>query len=154
MKYPSQWIKAGVFLAALLVASCATYTSLYFTDRGGLSLEGYDPVAYFLDGEPVVGDPQYRFKWMGTTWQFKSEEHLELFEADPVKFAPQYGGYCAWAAARSNLAEVDPEVWAIVDDKLYLNRNKGIQKDWEANMDEYINLADNYWPNLRAGLQP
>ena len=144
----------GLLLAGLSLTSCVTYSSLYFADHEGLSIDGYDPVSYFSDGEPAVGDSRFRYDWTGTTWQFKSQENLDLFKAEPDRYAPQYGGYCAWAAARNKLAPVNPEIWTIVDGKLYLNRNEKVQKEWEANRERDIELADRYWPELRTGLQP
>ncbi len=91
---------------------------------------------------------------MSTTWQFKSQEHLDIFKADPERYAPQYGGYCAWAVARNKLIRVNPELWAIVDGKLYLNYSKKVQRDWEANRQKDIELAGEYWPGLRVELQP
>lgn len=90
---------------------------------------------------------------MGATWQFKSQEHLDLFRADPQKFAPQYGGYCAWAVSRNRLVEIDPKAWAIADGKLYLNFSDKVQNDWESDREENIRLADENWPDLSADLE-
>ena len=84
----------------------------------GVALKGYDPVAYFTDGEATEGSAAYRHEWQGATYRFASAANLELFTADPAKYAPQYGGYCSIAIAQNAIADIDPERWAIVDGKL------------------------------------
>ena len=98
----------------------------------GAAIEGYDPVAYFEQGRPVEGDGDYSHEWMGATWYFASAANRDLFAADPEKYAPQYGGYCAWAVANGYTAEIDPQAWAVVDDKLYLNYSPDVQTQWQA----------------------
>ena len=136
------------------VTSCASYSSRYYKGTEDLALEGYDPVAYFTEQSPSPGDPRYRYDWQGATWQFASQEHLDLFRADPERYAPQYGGYCAWGVANNRLIQVDPEVWSVVDGNLYLNFNRKVQEDWVANQEEYLRQAESNWPGLRAGLEP
>jgi len=88
----------------------------------GLAIKGYDPVAYHKEGKPVKGSNKFELKWKDATWRFASTEHRDLFRADPEKYAPRYGGYCAWAVAQGTTASVDPKnAWKIVDGKLYLN---------------------------------
>lgn len=96
----------------------------------GTAIEGYDPVAYFNDDHPVEGDSDYLYEWMGATWYFASAENRDLFVADPEKYAPQYGGYCAWAVSQGYTAKIDPQAWTIVDDKLYLNYSKEVRTQW------------------------
>jgi hypothetical protein len=117
---------------------------------GGVAIEGYDPVAYFEDGKPVEGSKDFTFEWMEATWRFASAEHRDLFAADPEKYAPQYGGYCAYAVSQGSTAGIDPEAWSIVDGKLYLNYNQKIQKKWEADRDAFIEAADENWPKIQA----
>jgi len=143
-----------LFSVGALVTSCASYSSRYYKSSEDLALEGYDPVAYFTEGSPSRGDPQYRLEWMGATWQFTSREHLGLFRADPERYAPQFGGYCAWGIAKDRLIKVDPEVWSIVNGNLYLNFNAKIQEDWFANQKEYLREAQANWPGLSAELEP
>ncbi|MDY7094952.1 MAG: YHS domain-containing (seleno)protein [Acidobacteriota bacterium] len=115
---------------------------------GDVAIEGYDAVAYFEDDKPVEGSKDFTFEWMDATWRFASAEHRDLFEADPEKYAPQYGGYCAYAVSQGSTAGIDPEAWSIVDGKLYLNYNQKIQKKWEADRDAFIEAADENWPKL------
>ena len=118
----------------------------------GTAIEGYDPVAYFEEGRPVEGDSDYAHEWMGATWYFASAENRDKFVADPEKYAPQYGGYCAWAVANGYTAEIDPQAWAVVDDKLYLNYSLDVQKQWQQDVPGHITKADANWPDIRAGL--
>jgi YHS domain-containing protein len=115
-----------------------------------LKLKGYDPVAYFTAGKPVKGDAKFEFKWMGATYRFSSQENLEQFKKAPEKYAPQYGSYCAYAVSQGYTASVDPEAFDIVNDKLYLNYSKSVQKKWREKRDDYIAAADKNWPELEA----
>ncbi|MCI0691339.1 YHS domain-containing protein [candidate division KSB1 bacterium] len=120
-----------------------------FTDEK-LIIKGYDPVAYFIAGKPVKGRKDFAHQWMGATFRFSSKENLELFKKAPEKYAPQYGGYCSYAVSQGYTAPVDPEAWAIVNGKLYLNYSKSVQKKWREKRDEYIAAADKNWPELKA----
>jgi len=115
---------------------------------GGVAIEGYDPVAYFTDGRPVEGKKGFETEWNGATWRFASAEHRDLFAADPGKYAPQYGGYCAWAVSQGYTAGIDPEAWKIHDGKLYLNYDKSVQEKWLADMENLIAKGDANWPKL------
>ena len=119
--------------------------------RDGLAIGGTDPVAYFTQGEPVAGSPEFQWEWHGATWQFASSEHRDLFQADPEAYAPQYGGWCAWAAANGEAASTVPEAWKIVDDRLYLNYSKWIQWRWERDIPGKIEAADAHWPDIFGG---
>lgn len=119
----------------------------YF-EKGGLAIRGYDPVAYFTDSAPVAGSGEFTHEWGNATWQFASAENRDLFAADPEKYAPQYGGFCAWAVSQGYTADVDPEAWRVVDGKLYLNYSKGVQKRWEKDIPGNINKANNNWPGV------
>jgi YHS domain-containing protein len=114
-----------------------------------LIIKGYDPVAYFTTGKPVKGSKDFEYQWMGATFRFSSKENLELFKKTPGKYAPQYGGYCAYAVSQNYTAPVDPEAWDIVSGKLYLNYSKSVQKKWREKRDEYIAAADKNWPALK-----
>jgi len=118
----------------------------------GTAIEGYDPVAYFAEGRPVEGKSEFAHDWMDATWYFASAEHRDLFAADPEKYAPQYGGYCAWAAAQGYTAKIDPEAWKIVDDRLYLNYSKDVQAQWAQDIPGNIAKGDANWPQIRADL--
>ncbi len=117
----------------------------------GVAIKGYDPVAYFTDAKPVSGSSDHEFEWMGATWRFASAAHRDLFKSTPDKYAPQYGGFCAWAVSQGSTAGIDPAAWKIVNDKLYLNYSLDIQKKWEGDVPGNIAKADVNWPKLRKG---
>lgn len=114
----------------------------------GIAIGGADPVAYFTDDTFVAGSTEHTYEWDGATWQFASAENRDLFAASPEEYAPQYGGYCAWAVGQNALAAIDPNAWSIVDGKLYLNANKRIQNRWSEDIPGNIALADENWPTL------
>jgi YHS domain-containing protein len=123
----------------------------YFTPwNSDLAIRGYDPVAYFKVDQAVKGRSDYEYEWQGATWRFSSQENLDAFKAMPEKYAPQYGGYCAWAVANNKTASVDPTQYAVVDGKLYLNYNKKIQERWLKDIEGFIASADKNWPSLLA----
>ena len=114
----------------------------------GVAVGGYDPVAYFEQGKPVKGDKAITHKHEGATWRFASIENLEAFKADPDAYAPQYGGYCAWAVSQGYTAKGDPHAWKIYDGKLYLNYNKSVQRTWEGKIVRNIQRGDRNWPKV------
>lgn len=120
---------------------------------GGVAIEGTDPVAYFTEGRPVEGSDAFEYEWMDATWRFASAANLEAFKADPEKYAPQYGGYCAWAVAQGYTASIDPEAWRIEGGKLYLNYSKDVQENWEQDVPGNIAKGDANWPDIRADLE-
>lgn len=138
---------AGLFTAALL-AQNAPAKPIFSTKNG--AIKGYDPVAYFTDGQPVKGQPDIVFDWMGARWHFASAEHRDLFSASPEKYAPQYGGYCAYGWADGYAVKIEPEAWAIVEGKLYLNYDLAIQKKWNKKQAEYIKTADQKWAKAQG----
>src|SRR3954451_8385456 len=119
-----------------------------FTHSGATAIRGYDTVAYFKDGKPVKGTPGFSTQWMGATWQFANASNRDAFQQAPEKYAPQFGGYCAWAVGHNYTASTDPEAWKVVDGKLYLNNSKSVQKMWEQNQAKWITEADKNWPGL------
>lgn len=112
------------------------------------AVSGYDTVAYFIKNKPVKGDAKFSTLWQGAEWQFSSQANLDLFKKDPAKYAPQYGGYCAYAVALNKTASADPEVWKIIDGKLYLNYNQDIKAKWDKKTPTYINQANKNWPHV------
>ncbi len=111
------------------------------------ALDGYDTVAYFTEGKPVEGKESISTEYKGATWLFASEDNKAMFLADPEKYAPAYGGHCAWAAGVRKVAPGSPKVWKIVDGRLYLNYDESIQEKWEKDIPGFIEVADEYWPN-------
>lgn len=85
-----------------------------------VAIKGYDPVAYFTESRPMVGDPQYSYEWDGAVYRFTSAEHLELFKSEPDRYLPQYNNFCAASVARGVKVHGDPEHWLVVDGRLYL----------------------------------
>lgn len=142
-------MKTTVFsFIGILVLLLGSATGGFTNEK--LIIKGYDPVAYFTTGKPVKGIKDFEYKWMGGTYRFSSKENLALFKKAPEKYAPQYGGYCAYAVSQGHTAPVDPEAWEIVNGKLYLNYSKSVQKKWREKRDEYIAAADKNWPELKA----
>jgi len=120
-------------------------------NESGAAIRGYDPVAYFTQNEPVEGNPEYTADYRGVQWRFASAENREMFAADPEKYAPQYGGYCAWAVSNNYTASTDPHAWSIKDGKLYLNFSKFVRARWAIDKAGNIAKADANWPGLRDG---
>lgn len=112
----------------------------------GYAVEGHDPVAYFTDSKPTVGKDEFTAEHEGAKYRFASAANRDKFVADPAKFAPQYGGYCAFGAAMARKFPGDPNAWHIADNKLYLNLNKDVQSSWLKDTDGFIRGADNNWP--------
>jgi YHS domain-containing protein len=115
-------------------------------DDAGRALKGYDTVAYFTDGQPRPGSPEFSHQWNGATWLFASAEHRDAFMAEPERYAPQFGGYCAFAVSMDHVQKSDPAIWSIADDKLYLNLGPGAQAKWQANLSANIVRAASNWP--------
>lgn len=114
------------------------------------AIRGTDPVAYFTEGRAAKGSSSFTHKWRGATWHFISAENRDRFAADPERYAPQYGGYCAWAVSQGYTATTDPEAWRIVQGKLYLNFSKSVRRRWEKDIPGNIAKADRNWPGLLA----
>jgi YHS domain-containing protein len=121
-----------------------------FFEKDGVALRGYDPVAYFKDKQPARGSAEHRFEHRGSTFHFSSAANRDAFAADPAKYAPQYGGYCAFGTAGGYKAAIDPTAFTIVDGKLYLNYNAAVQKQWSADIPGFIGKADANWPRVSA----
>jgi len=140
---------ALVFALAAGVAVAPAYADQPPVHTGILSnvaVGGYDPVAYFTDGRPVRGTTQHRITHQGYEYRFASAEHLAAFRANPARYLPQYGGYCAWAVAQGYTAPGNPNNWRIVDGKLYLNYNDEVQQRWERDIPGFIRSANANWP--------
>lgn len=114
--------------------------------KDGAAVKGYDVVAYFTDGKPVKGSPEFSYKWKGANWQFASAEHRAAFMNEPTKYAPKYGGYCAYAVSQGSIVDIDPNQWKIVGGKLYLNANLLAQTLWARDPEGHIKKGDVNWP--------
>ena len=119
-----------------------------FTGWGRFAIRGYDTVAYHLERMPVKGDSDFTAKWNGATWRFKNSENRDRFIADPERWTPRYGGYCAWAVSNNYTASTDPDAWSIVDDRLYLNYSLNVRATWSQDKPGNIRRADANWPSV------
>ena len=125
-----------------------TLKNSLFGGRTDTAINGYDTVAYFTVGKPVKGQDALAIEWMGAKWKFSTQAHLDLFKANPEKYAPQYGGYCAYGVVQDNLVKVEPEQFTIRDGKLYLNYDASVQKKWEQDVPGFIVKANQNWPSV------
>ena len=116
-----------------------------------VAIRGYDTVAYFREGRAVRGDRAFSFRWRGYTWLFTSQEYRDLFAASPVMYAPQYDGYCAWAMTEGRKSLTDPEIWKIVNCRLYLNCSRSSFDRWSRDIPGNIKKADAHWARLAGG---
>ncbi|TXR53758.1 YHS domain-containing (seleno)protein [Reinekea thalattae] len=144
-------IRKTLLLASTLFA-CATRVfavePIFTPWNSDLAIRGYDTVAYFTQNSAVEGLSDFEYQWQGATWRFSNEDHLKLFAENPEKYAPQYGGYCAYAVAKNSTASIDPSQFSIIDGKLYLNYNAKIQQRWQEDIAGFIDQADKNWPGL------
>src|SRR5688572_6266590 len=130
-------LRFALFFAGLLsITPALAQKADVYADRGG-AIRGYDPVGYFTAGRPVKGSPQFSHQWRGATWHFASAENRDRFAAAPEKFAPQYGGYCAYGVAQGYAVSIDPAAWTIVDGKLYLNYSLSVRENWNKDVPGY-----------------
>ncbi len=136
-------ILAVGFIAGPALAGGALNKTLF-----GTALKGYDAVAYHTVGRPVEGSTRFSYRWRGATWHFASVEHRDLFAAEPERYAPAYGGYCAYGMVQGAKIDIDPSAWSIVDGKLYLNVNSQVRLIWNKDVPGYIARANGHWQNL------
>lgn len=138
-------LAASAPLAAIAATRAGAQTApIYANDA--IAVDGSDVVAYFANNGPVQGLAAFSFEWRGAAWHFASKDNLDAFAADPAAYAPQYGGYCAWAVAQGYTAPTTPEAYSIVGGKLYLNYSKSVQRRWERDIPALIKAADANWP--------
>lgn len=140
-------ILASGAAGALVQAAHAAEPAVY-VDVQSLAAGGYDPVSYFGSGGPIVGLTDYQTQWNGATWRFASAESMAKFVADPAAYAPQFGGYCAWAVSQGYIAPGDPKQWAVVEGKLYLNYNARAKELWDADRSAAIERGRGNWPRV------
>ncbi len=119
---------------------------------GDIAIGGTDPVGYFTQSMALRGLPKFSYRWKGAIWHFGSAANRAAFKVNPMRYAPQYGGYSAWQVARGYTARIDPEAWRIVDYKLYLNYSKAVRRKWSSDLSGNITNGDHNWPGIRASL--
>lgn len=138
---------AVLFVAIAIAAPAQAAEPVFSAD--GAAIKGYDPVAYFTEEDAIAGKPEFTHDYMGATWRFASAENRDTFAANPEKYAPQYGGYCAYAVSQGYIAPIDPDAWSVRDGKLYLNYSLPVRIRWSLDKDGYIAAANTNWPGLR-----
>jgi YHS domain-containing protein len=150
------YIRIVFLLSAALAVSAQSQQAIreVFATGANVAIDGYDAVAYRTEAKPMKGSPQHALQWKGATWHFSSEANRRLFEAEPEKYTPQYGGYCAFGMSRGYKAKVDPEAWSIVGGKLYLNYNQSVRTTWLEETAEFIAKADAAWPSVKFSAKP
>jgi YHS domain-containing protein len=137
---------ALLFCTAALPAQAPVHVNV---DRGGLALSGYDPVAYFTEGRAVAGSAALTASHDGGTYRFATAAHRTAFLAEPARYLPQFGGFCAYGVSRNYKVKIDPEAWHIEGGRLYLNYDKAVQAKWREDIPGYIARAERNWPALR-----
>lgn len=143
-------IHAAGMLLLFWVASVVSAENLAINaDADGVAIHGYDPVAYFEDGGPRQGRRELAYHWRDADWWFTTPAHREAFVADPERFAPRFGGFCAYAASYGQFADIDPKAWTLHQGRLYLNYSLRVRKTWRPRADEFIGDAEQLWPDMR-----
>ena len=136
----------GAIAAAVFAPAAYAQDMPIFFETGGAAMAGYDAVSYFNGGTPVQGLPEFSVMWKGAEWHFVSAENRDAFEMNPRAYAPQFGGYCAYAMAQGQLVSTDPNLWQVVDGRLYLTHSPEIELIWNSDAPEYIRMAESFWP--------
>lgn len=139
-------------LSAILFGCLLTFASYAQSEvyiKEGKAIAGIDPVSYFIESKAVEGRKELVYKWNDANWYFSSEENRKAFEENPAKYAPQFGGYCAFGMADGHKAPTSPDAWTIVDDKLYLNYNNKVKESWVKDTKGNIEKAKKNWPTVK-----
>ncbi len=149
----TSWNKTAMILlsflfALFLISGCGGGSTAEKSQVDKVAIEKYDPVAYFTTSDAIKGNDSYTYPWHNMIWYFSTPNNRDLFAANPEKYAPQYDGYCAWAMSEGRKAKTDPEVWRIVDGKLYLNCSRAAYEKWRSDITGNIKKADNNWLKL------
>ena len=147
----STYLLARACFAGVFACACATLTvnAGSFNETDGVAIGGYDPVAYLSEQKAVKGSSAFTSVFNGSVFQFKSVANRDAFIASPEKFAPQYGGYCAFGVSRGYKAATSPEAFTVVDGKLYLNYDTEVRSMWAKDLPGYISKADKNWPAVQ-----
>jgi YHS domain-containing protein len=144
-------MKLFLLAVSLFLAACSTTpkkgAEIYQKD--GAAIGGYDPVAFFTESRPVKGAAAYHLTWKDANWQFSSQQNLDSFKASPDKYAPQYGGYCAYGTADGHKAPTEAATWTVLDGKLYFNYNEEVKSAWDNDRPKYIDQANGNWEKIK-----
>lgn len=138
----------SLLLLIVSTSLCAQKPKVFTTEAGAIN--GYDPVAYFKEGKPMKGNENFSYSWNDAKWYFSSKENLDAFKSSPEKFAPQYGGYCAFGTSRGYKAQTSPDAFTILNEKLYLNYNLEVLKIWSKDKESFIKKADANWKEIEG----
>lgn len=138
----------ALFVGTLALPLAAQTKTLLNLDKTGLAIQGYDPVAFSTDGKPVKGKPEFPARHNGALYYFASKEHRDLFKADPAKYEPAFGGYCAYGVSRNKLVEIDVDAFQVVDGRLLLQYSKGVRDDFNKDTKGNLTKANTNWPAL------
>ena len=146
---------AAVFAAVLVAVLAGTATPavagkdpVYTSTFSSVAIRGTDPVAYFTEARPVEGSADHTHEWNGAEWRFASAANRDAFAAEPERYAPRFGGYCAWAVANGYTASTVPEAWSIYDGRLYLNYSLAIRDRWSQDIPGNVRRGDANWPDV------
>lgn len=148
MPIPRSFASAVVALLMLVTGFSPALAQKVNSNWRGLAVKGYDVVAYFTDGKAVEGSSSFTVEHGGVTYRFASAAHRDAFVKEPARYAPQFGGFCAWAVSRNYTADVDPQAWKIVEGKLYLNYSPSVQAKWSEDIPGNISKGQANWPAL------
>ena len=143
-------LSVSVGLLAVPSSGAAAKPRINTLGLRGVAIKGYDPVAYFTKGAPTRGSKQYALRHAGAEWRFSSAANKAAFAANPAKYAPAYGGYCAYGVAQGYLVKIEPHAWSIKRGRLYLNYSRSVQRTWSRKPRSYIARANKKWPRLIA----
>ncbi|WP_025565019.1 YHS domain-containing (seleno)protein [Psychromonas sp. SP041] len=147
----SSLIKSTLVSTALLASSFAFAANIEVNaNNNDLAIKGYDTVSYFTEGTPTKGSDKYTAAYNGAIYHFASADNRDLFKEDPAKYAPQYGGFCAFGVALNQKFDTDPTAWHIKGDKLYLNLNKDVQKKWLTDVPGYLKQSQGNWTTIKG----
>lgn len=145
-------MKRIILILLVVLAGNAFAQKADYFNTNGIAVNGHDVVAYFKDSAPLKGDKQFAYSWQGTEWRFASKANLDTFKAQPEKYAPQFGGYCAYGLSNGYKAPTEPDAFTIVDNKLYLNYNTKVREEWKKDMGDRIKKGEANWVTLNAQL--
>ena len=138
----------SILLVVLALPAFAQTKSLLNLNKTGVAIQGYDPVAFFTDHKPVMGKPEFPARHNGAIYYFASKEHRDLFKAEPARYEPAFGGYCAYGVSRNKLVEIDVEAFQIVEGRLLLQYSKGVRNDFNKDTKGNLGKAEANWPAL------
>ena len=147
---PRVAVFAAFWIVALMIvlAPSSHAAQKINTNGSNYAIGGFDPVAYFTDSKAIKGARKHTHEWAGKVWSFRSAENRDAFASMPEKFAPAFGGFCAYGVAQGYTVKIDPNAFTIENDKLYLNYSKGIKKRFDEDRPGFISKANANWPAL------